>query len=79
MKRKPIPEHQRRRFLILSTYLRELRFSEGLSQQELSNLVGLHRNTIINAESGYNLTLLNIFELSDVLDISPFELFSLIE
>lgn len=79
MNRKEIPEHQKKRFLILSTYLRELRFAEGLSQQELSVLVGMHRNTIINAEGMCNLTVLSLFELSDALDINPRELFSLID
>ncbi len=79
MKRKEIPERQRRRFLILSKYLRELRLAEGLSQKELCNLVGLNRNSIINAEAGRNLTVLSLFELTDALDINPNELFSLFD
>jgi len=79
MKRKTIPENQRKRFAILSSYLREFGFAESLSQNELAQVTGLHRNTIINAEAGRNLTLLNIFELADALDITSSELFSLFE
>ena len=35
----------------LATYLRELRFAEGITQQELSQNLNLHRNTIIRAEN----------------------------
>lgn len=79
MTRKPIPDHHQKQLEVISTYLRELRFSEGLTQTELSEQVNLHRNTIHRAENGGNTTLLTIFELADALDINPAELFSIIE
>jgi transcriptional regulator with XRE-family HTH domain len=74
MSRKTIPEDQKDRFEFLGRYLRELRFSNGLTQQELSEHVGLHRNSINNAENGKNMTLLNIFKIADYFEINVSEL-----
>ena len=79
MSSKPIPDQHQKQLEAISNYLRELRFSEGLTQKELSEQVNLHHNTIQRAENGENTTLLTIFELADALDISPTELFSIIE
>jgi len=79
MSSKPIPEQHQKRLEIISTYVRELRFSEGLTQKDLSQTVNLHRNTIIRAENAKNLTLLSLFELADALNISPKDVFMLIE
>jgi transcriptional regulator with XRE-family HTH domain len=76
---KQISKQNIRRLEYLSTYLRELRLNEGLTQEMLSQQMNLHRNTIIHAENGRNMTLLSIFELADALDISPKELFLEIE
>jgi transcriptional regulator with XRE-family HTH domain len=74
MSSKPIPEQHQKKLNIIATYLRELRFNEGLTQKELSQTMNLHRNTVIRAENSKNLTLLSFFELADALDINPKEL-----
>jgi transcriptional regulator with XRE-family HTH domain len=79
MSNKPIPAQHHKRLEYLSTFLRELRLNEGLTQQELSKQMKLHRNTVIRAENAGNMTLLSLFELADALDISPKELFLDIE
>lgn len=79
MIRKPIPEQHQKQLEAISTYLRELRFSEGLTQSELSQQMNLHRNTIQHAEGGKNMTLLTIFELADAFDISPADIISIID
>jgi transcriptional regulator with XRE-family HTH domain len=79
MSSKQIPAQHQKRLEIISTYLRELRFSEGLTQKELSQIMNLHRNTIIRAENAKNLTLLSLFELADALDININQLFQDIE
>lgn len=79
MSSRPIPEQHQKRLEIISIYLRELRFNEGLTQKDLSQTVNLHRNTIIRAENAKNLTLLSLFELADALNISPKDVFMLIE
>ena len=79
MSSRPIPEQHQKRLEIISIYLRELRLSEGLTQKDLSQTVNLHRNSIIRAENGKNLTILSLFELADALNINPKELFIDIE
>ena len=79
MSSKTIPEQHQKRLEIISIYLRELRLSEGLTQKNLSQTVNLHRNSIIRAENGKNLTILSLFELADALNISPKDIFMLIE
>jgi transcriptional regulator with XRE-family HTH domain len=79
MSNKPVSEHHRKRLIAISTYLRELRFAGGLTQQELSQNLNLHRNSIARAENAQNMTLLSIFELADALEISLSELFQDIE
>jgi transcriptional regulator with XRE-family HTH domain len=76
---KTIPDRHRKKIEYLSTYFRELRLNEGMTQKELSQNLNLHRNTIIRAENAENLTLLSVFELADALDISLKELFQDIE
>jgi transcriptional regulator with XRE-family HTH domain len=79
MPNKPIPEQHLKRLESLSIFLRELRINDGLTQNELSQQIQLHRNSIIRAENARNITLLSLFELADALDISPNELFLDIE
>jgi transcriptional regulator with XRE-family HTH domain len=75
MPRNPLTDQNRKRLEYLGTYLRELRFNEGMTQKELSQNLNLHRNSIIRAENNHNITLLTVFELVDALDISLSELF----
>ena len=77
MKHKQIPKHHQKRLIAISTYLRELRFAEGMTQEELGHNLNLHRNTIQRAENGQNITLLSILELADALDINVSELFQI--
>ena len=79
MSSKQIPEHHLKRLNAIGTFLRELRFNVGMSQQELSQNLNLHRNTIQRGENAQNLTLLSIFELADALNININQLFQDIE
>ena len=79
MKIKPISEQNSKRLDYLSTYLRELRFNEGLTQKELSQNLNLHRNTIVRAENAQNITLITLFELVDAHELTLKELFLDIE
>ena len=71
----PLTDQNRKRLEYLSTFLRELRLNEGMTQKELSQNLNLHRNTIIRAENNHNITLITLFELADACDISLSELF----
>lgn len=60
--------------------IRKLRKARGLSQEELAELAGLHRNYIGGIERGErNIALLNIMRLAKALKISPSELLDGIE
>ena len=75
MSNKPVSEQNIKRLEYLSIYLRELRLNEGLTQEELSREISLHKSTVLRAENAKNLTLLSVFQLADALNISPKELF----
>lgn len=79
MIKKQIPDHHQKRLDYISTFIKELRLSEGMTQKELSRNSNLHRNTIIRAENAENLTLLSVFELVDTLDINLNDLFQDVE
>ena len=75
---KPNPEHHKR-LIAMASLLKELRFNVGLTQQELSQLLNLHRNTIHRAENFHNMTLSTLFQLADAYEISLSQLFQDIE
>lgn len=54
--------------------VRNLRTSRELSQEDLAELAGMHRNYIGGIERGErNITLLNLIRLAKALEISPSE------
>lgn len=55
--------------------LRELRKQRGLSQEALAHKAELDRSYVGGAERGeYNISLLNICQLADALEVPPYEL-----
>jgi len=75
---KAIPEHQIR-LSTISQFLREIRFSEGMTQLEVSKEMDLHLNTLKRAENGKNMTILTLFELADFYEIEASELLSILD
>ena len=75
MKKKTVSPKNKKRLEAIAIYLYELRLAESMTQNELSQTLNLHRNTIIRAENNHNMTLLTLFELADSLYISLSELF----
>ena len=56
-------------------YIRTIRKAQNLSQEQLAELSGLHRNYIGGVERGErNIALLNIIRIAHALGISPSEL-----
>lgn len=78
MKKEISPDHQKR-LNAIGSYLRELRFSEGLTQKAIK--CGVHRNIlsrIENAKSSKNFTILTLFHLCDYYGIKPSELLNVL-
>lgn len=83
MKPEPIPEHHQKRLdernELLGQHLKEIRFSEGMTQGQVSQEIALHRNTIIRAETGKNITLGSLFILADFYSIRVSELLAILD
>ena len=61
---------------MLKTRLKEYRARFGLKQEDLANLVGVRRETIVNLEKGrYNPSLKLAMDLAKVFHVSVEELF----
>lgn len=79
MSKKPIPQHHQKRLEILSAYIRELRFGEGMTQNLVGQEIDLHLNSIIRIENSKNFTILTLFELADYYEIPASEILSIID
>lgn len=76
--KKPADKYKKQISLI-AKYLKELRYNETLTQSEVADEAGLHRNTISNIETLNNFTLLTLLRICDFYQISPSELLSIID
>ena len=68
-----------KQMIAVAHYFRELRFAENLSQSEVANESGLHRNTISNIENSNNYEILTLFQLCEFYQISASELISIVD
>ncbi len=50
--------------------LREIRLSNGLTQEELSKLSGIHRNTIARIENCKNISVYSLSKIMGILGIT---------
>ena len=65
---------------MLKTILNELRTAKGISQDELANLVGVRRETILRLEKGlYNPSLKLAMDIAKVFDKTVEEVFEFID
>lgn len=76
---KNIPKCFQHKLDTLSQVLVECRFIENQSQCDVSDEIDIHRNTIVRAENGKNITLVSLFMLSDYYEMPLSDLFSVIE
>jgi len=81
MKARTITPENQKRLEILGMYIRELRINQGMTQIGLRDNLNSppHRNTIIRAEAGKNISILTVFELADALDVEIKELFEMVD
>ena len=73
--KKIIPEENQKILAEISSFLREYRIQSGLTLLELSDYSNLHRNTVLRAEKGFNISLLSLIEIANSLDLPLKELF----
>ena len=64
---------------LISNYLREIRFNENLTNENVQVLTGLNKNTISRAENNRGIQLLTLLELSSVYGVKPSEILSIID
>jgi transcriptional regulator with XRE-family HTH domain len=79
MNNKGISRKFEKQLMILSNYLKELRFNDNSTQVEVAEESGLHRNTISNIETSKNFTVLTMLQLCDFYQIPASELLSIID
>ncbi len=77
MKNKDVATKFNKQLLLVSNYFKELRFSENLTQVEVAEESGLHRNTISNVETANNITIFTLFQLCDFYEIPASEFLSI--
>lgn len=78
MKSKAISNQHQKKLQTISTYLKVIRINETLTQLEVSQETGLHRNTISNAENA-KISLDTLLVLCEYFNIHPSELFSILD
>ena len=79
MNYKNVSKEYNKQLSTISNYFKEIRFSENLTQFEVAEESGLHRNTISNIETSKNFTIITLLQLCDFYQIAASELLSIIE
>lgn len=76
MKNYPKSEHFSKRYDEIRMFIKTYRLNDGMTQQEFSDIAGIHINTIQNFEYGKNITLLTLFSCIDAMGLSLSEFFA---
>lgn len=74
---KEIQAHNKERLQAITSFLKWYRINSGLTQQELSEQAGIHRNTIVRYErcNHLNCNLLTILQIADALELNVNQIF----
>lgn len=64
-----IPTIYNKRLAFIGHLLKEYRWEEGLTRQEVHELSGIHYRTISNIERGENISLYTLFRYLDFLEL----------
>ncbi len=79
MKSKNVQKKYDKQLFAISSYFKELRYAENLTQAEVGIEAGLNRNTILNIENIKNFKILTLFQLCEFYRVSASELLSIID
>ena len=72
---KIVPEENQRILTEIASFLHEYRLQCGYTRDELCQITNVHRNTILRAEKGQNISLLTLIEICNSLELPLKELF----
>lgn len=72
---KTVPEENQRILNEIASFLHEYRIQCGYTREELCQITNVHRNTLLRAEKGQNISLLTLFEIANSLELPLRELF----
>ena len=75
MREKTISEETPEILTTISQFIREYRIQSGLSQECLSEMAGVHTNTVHHVEIGHSYNIHSLIEISLALDLPLRELF----
>lgn len=72
-----VQPQNKERLNAVSGFLKWYRINSGLTQMELSEYSGIHKNTIVRMESSNpeNITLLTVFDIADALELDINQIF----
>lgn len=76
MKKAINSEHQKK-LLELGCYLRELRFNENMTQQEICQELKIHPNSLSRIENGRNFEILTLLEIAEFYGVDASTLLSI--
>jgi transcriptional regulator with XRE-family HTH domain len=79
MSKKKIQEDQVKRIKEIGLFIKNWRLNEGYSQHEFSKITNKHANTILNIESGKNITVLTLLDCLDAMEMTISEFFELMK
>jgi DNA-binding XRE family transcriptional regulator len=79
MKRKPIPDQQRKRNDEIRMFVKNYRINDGITQREFGEMAEIHTNTLQNLEAGKNITLFTLLSCIDAMGMTLSEFFEGLE
>jgi transcriptional regulator with XRE-family HTH domain len=78
--REQLTKRNERRLSSIGSYLKEWRFTEGMTREQVSEELKIHHHTLRRIETGiggYNIV--HIFKLADYFGVSPEEVIGILE
>jgi transcriptional regulator with XRE-family HTH domain len=79
MSEKEIPDYQRKRIQEISSFIKNWRLNEGLSQREFSQLAGIHPNSLYHLEKNGLYNILTVLKCIDATSLTVSQFFEGIE
>ena len=75
MSEKEIPDYQRKRIQEISSFIKNWRLNEGLTQREFSQLAGIHPNSLYKLEKMGLYNILTLLKCIDATELTVTQFF----